>query len=288
MSISTSRVAAGSLRVIPRKPLSRAIGALARISARGPLLDAAIDAYCRAYGVSLDEYVVPPGGFGSFDAFFTRQLKPGSRPLDADIHAVLSPADGRIADLGPIDADAHLLVKGAKYTAAELIGDEVAAAELAGGYFAIVYLSPRDYHRVHAPVTGPVRLARHVAGTLFPVNDIGVRHIPRLFARNERVTVVQDSVQHGPVYSVLVGAIGVGRISLGFDSQIVTNDGPNHGVRRYGNGHAVELTRGGELGMFHLGSTVILFVGPRAACVPMVAAGATVQMGEAIFRRAGG
>jgi hypothetical protein len=150
------------------------VGQLSRVEAPQAMLDVAMRAYCRAYDVDLSECEVPAEGFASFDAFFTRKLKPGVRPIDADPDVIVCPADGRVEDLGPIERGARLTVKGKSYSVVELLDDADATAELEGGSFAIVYLSPRDYHRVHAPVTGPVAAVRHVPGTLFPVNAIGL------------------------------------------------------------------------------------------------------------------
>jgi phosphatidylserine decarboxylase len=282
---SPSRVAATSLHVIPRKGLSRALGRAARVSAPRALLRAAILAYCKAYQVDLDEYLVPEGGFETFDDFFTRKLKPGSRPVDSDREAVLSPADGRLEDAGTIEVSSMLRIKGRNYSVSELLEDRLASTLYAGGQFAVVYLSPRDYHRVHAPVSGAVRLLRHVPGTLFPVNAIGLRHIPRLFARNERVVVEQGTADHGPVSTVLVGAIGVGRISVSFDPQVITNDGRSCGEIVFSPGAGPELKRGDELGAFHLGSTVIVFVGPSAGLSLVKRPGDHVRFGEALWRR---
>jgi phosphatidylserine decarboxylase len=284
MLLSLSRVAATSLRVLPRKGLSRTVGRIARVPAPRAILRAAIHTYCKAYGVSLDDYEVPPNGFETFDAFFTRRLKPGARPLDADEEALLSPADGRIEDAGVIEPGSTLRVKGRSYSVGELLSDRWAGSLYAGGQFAVVYLSPRDYHRVHVPVSGRVRAVRHVQGTLFPVNEIGVRYVPRLFARNERVVVEQHSPVHGPVSTVLVGAIGVGRISLAFDP-LLTNDGVDHGERLYGLQEGPELQMGDELGAFHLGSTAIVFTGPAASLRLVKRAGDRVRMGEALMRR---
>ncbi|HEX7476263.1 MAG TPA: archaetidylserine decarboxylase [Polyangiales bacterium] len=285
MLISPSRVAATSLKVLPRKGLSRALGKMARIEAPASVLRVAIRAYCRAYGVDLSECEVPASGYDSFDAFFTRKLKPGARPLDVDPEALVSPADGRLEDLGPIELGSTLRVKGRSYSVGELLGDERAASLYAGGIFAVVYLSPRDYHRVHAPVDGRVRYARHVPGTLFPVNDIGVRHIPRLFARNERVVIEQESPVHGPVATVMVGAIGVGRISVSFNERLVTNDGRSCGEVVYTERDAPRLVRGDELGAFHLGSTAIIFAGPGSGLGFVKRAGESVRCGEALLRK---
>jgi phosphatidylserine decarboxylase len=242
-----------------------------------------MDVYCRAYGVTLDDYEVPAGGFSSFDEFFTRRLKPGVRPIDPDPTALTSPADGRIEDFGAIEPGATFLVKGREYDVAELLGDPASAAQFEGGRFAIVYLSPSDYHRVHAPVSGAVTSARHVPGTLYPVNAIGLAHVPKLFARNERVVVHQRSQRHGHVATVLVGAIGVGRITMSFDPGIVTNDSATAGLREYGD-DAPFLERGDELGIFHLGSTAIVFTTPGAELELSCTAGQHVQMGQTIAR----
>ena len=201
-------------------------------------------AYCRAYGVDLSECEVPPRGFETFDAFFTRRLRTGARAIDRDPRTIVSPADGSVEDIGVIEPGATFLVKGRRYDVAELLGDAGAGVEFEGGSFAVIYLSPRDYHRVHAPVEGPVTALRHVAGTLFPVNAFGVTHVPNLLARNERVVVHQRNEVHGRVMTVLVGAVGVGRISVSFDDSVMTNDGRAVGLRVYGDAPATRSRRG--------------------------------------------
>jgi phosphatidylserine decarboxylase len=283
----TSLVAATSLRALPRKSLSRWLGRLARVEAPEPVLSTAMRAYCRAYSVDLSECEIPAQGFESFDAFFTRRLKPGARPVERDPSALVSPADGRVEDIGTIQAGATFLVKGRRYNVAELLGDSAAGAEFEGGRFAVIYLSPRDYHRVHAPVDGVISALRHVPGTLFPVNQLGVTYVPNLLARNERVVVHQRSETHGRVITVLVGAVGVGRISVSFDDSVITNDRRAAGLRVYGDAPP-RLARGDELGIFHLGSTVVLFIAPEQPIGWLPAAGSRVRMGEAIARKRSG
>lgn len=283
----TSLVAATSLRALPGKSLSRWLGRLARLEAPEPVIGAAVRAYCRAYDVDLSECEVPPQGFANFDAFFTRRLKPGARSVDPDPNALVSPCDGRIEDIGAIHAGASFLVKGRRYDAAELLGDAAAGVELEGGQFMVIYLSPRDYHRVHAPADGAVSALRHIPGTLFPVNEVGVAHVPNLLARNERVVVYQRSEVHGRVITVMVGAVGVGRISVSFDDSVVTNDGRTPGLRVYGDAPS-QLHRGDDLGVFHLGSTVVLFTAPGQSLAMLPRAGSRVRMGEAIARKRGG
>jgi len=283
----TSLVAATSLRALPRKRLSRLLGRLARVEAPEPVLKTAMHAYCRAYGVDLSECEVPARGFETFDAFFTRRLKPGAREVDVDPGAIVSPADGRVEDLGTIDSGRSFLVKGRRYDVAELLGDAAAGAEFEGGQFAVIYLSPRDYHRVHAPIDGPVTAIRHIPGTLFPVNSIGMTHVPKLLSRNERLAVHQRSELQRRVTTVLVGAVGVGRISVSFDDSILTNDGRPAGLRVYGDSPPL-LARGAELGVFHLGSTVVLLIAPGQPLALLPRAGDRIRMGDAIARKRSG
>lgn len=277
-----SRIAAETLRLLPRKRISRALGRVAAAPAAQRVLARAIDVYVRAYRVDMDEAEVPPGGFRTFDEFFTRKLKPGSRPIEGDEETLISPADGLLEDIGPIESDSILRVKGQEYDVGELLGDPADATRFAGGTFAVVYLSPRDYHRIHAAVDGRVHSVRHIGGTLLPVNRFGVRNYPRLFARNERVAVFQDSEHHGEVATILVGAVGVGRISLAFDPTIMTNVGRGPTTQRYHTSHAPALARGDELGTFHLGSTVVLLTGPDRPLSPLVRAGDRVRVGMAM------
>jgi phosphatidylserine decarboxylase len=285
MGQGINRAAAEFLRVLPRKHVSRALGHLADLPVPTSVLDSLTGVYIRAYDVDLSEAEVPPEGFSSFNSFFTRRLKPGARPLDADPVALLSPADGKVADCGPITPESVFLVKGQRYDVGTMLGDRKAASTYAGGWYCIIYLSPRDYHRVHAPTSGRIELARHVPGTLFPVNAIG-EHVPQLFARNERVVVVQKSPIHGEVASILVGAVGVGRVVASFDESLVTNTSRGVApVREYGDA-GPSIDRGEELGMFQLGSTVVLFTTAASKLEPTIAAGDFVRMGQAIARRA--
>ena len=281
LSVDIQRLTAQTLRLLPRKRISRTMGRLAALRA-GPVARSAIDAFIKVYDVDMSEAVIPAGGYRTFNEFFTRKLVPGARPADADAGAVLSPADGRVEDFGPVDLEASLLVKGKRYEVADLVGDPDAAERYRGGSFFIVYLSPRDYHRVHAPVTGPVARLRYVPGTLYPVNSIGLGHVPQLFARNERMAIVQDSAGHGEVTTVMVGAIGVGHIGLSFDP-VESNVGHEPGLRDYG-GDGPPMARTEELGTFYIGSTAIVFVGPDTPLEFVIRPGDHVRIGQAIAR----
>lgn len=276
-----SRIAAETLRVLPRKSLSRALGSLASWNAPRAAVQASVDLYARAYGIDLEDYVVPEAGWSSFNEFFIRELAAGRRPVSSDPLSVISPADGTLQSTGLIEQGATLRVKGQTYSVGALLARDSDAARFEGGTFAVIYLSPRDYHRVHAPVDGTVECVRHVPGTLFPVNEIGSRYVRGLLARNERVAVFQRSDVHGEVVSILVGALGVGSIDLAFDSSVRTHDGPVRGSVRYPVGRAPVLSRGAEMGRFRVGSTVIVLTTANAMRVTREQ-GVRIRMGEVL------
>lgn len=284
-----TRTAAGLMRLLPREHLTRALGRVTDVRVPQAILQPVLRLYSNAYSVDLDEAERPLRSFESFNEFFTRKLRDGARPLDEDPKAVLSPADGRLDDVGEITEGRTFLVKGQRYDAGTLLDSEEEGARFAGGRFAVVYLSPRDYHRVHAPVAGRVGRVRHVPGTLFPVNEFGVRTVPGLFSRNERVAVTLEDTILGPVAVVLVGAMVVGKITLAFDGPERPPISGAPTERRFGaDGPRVE--RGGEVGAFQLGSTVVLLLPPVPGGYAdgAVSAGSAVRMGQAIARRSDG
>src|SRR5689334_23837876 len=169
------------LRALPRTRVSRAVGRLCDTPLPPGLSRAVVSLYVRAYGIDLAECQPREGAYESFDQFFTRELRPGLRTICPSATEIASPADGAIEAIGPVDTQGTLLVKKQRYTVADLIGDAADAERYAGGQFAIVYLSPRDYHRVHSPVDGTITRVRSMPGDLFPVNSIGERHVPLLF-----------------------------------------------------------------------------------------------------------
>ncbi len=267
--------AAQILRVLPRERITRAVGRLCDVRLHPAVASAVVGIYARAYHVDMAEAVLPPEGFESFDAFFTRPLQDGKRPISADADAIVSPADGRVEALGPIAPGGAFKIKGKDYSAIDLVGDADDARRYEGGQFAVVYLSPRDYHRVHAPAAGKIALVRSFPGDLYPVNSIGERHIPMLFARNRRVAICIDTESHGRVTVVMVGAMIVGRITV---TGIEARDVP-FGEHKLS--PACDVARGDEIGMFHLGSTAVVFVEPGKAR-PWGIQGGPVRMGESL------
>ena len=243
-----------------------------------------IDAYIRAYGVDMSEVETPPGGFRTFNQFFTRPLRAGARPVDPDPGAIVSPADSRLSEQGRIPISGLLdQIKGKRYRLGRLLGDEGEAGQWREGVYATLYLSPRDYHRVHSPVSGAITGWRHIPGRLFPVNGLAVRHVEGLFTVNERVVVHIDSRELGPVAVVLVGAANVGRITLSFTDKPSKWDPKRTTEHRPDGPLAIE--RGDELGMFNLGSTVVLLASDPALEPAGVFEGEHIKMGQALWRK---
>jgi phosphatidylserine decarboxylase len=246
------------LRVLPRARVSRAVGRLAESSWPDPLGRAVVSIYSRAYDVAMGE-VKHSGDWQSFDEFFTRTLKDGARPIDSAGRTIVSPSDGRVDSAAEITADARYVVKGQPYKVAELVGGEEEAKRYVGGRGCVIYLSPRDYHRVHSPVDGELVRIRSIPGDYFPVNAIGVRHVPNLFVRNRRVSFEIDAGSLGLVTLVMVSAMIVGRITA---TAVEGHDVPfgDHTFPK-----PERVARGDELGIFHLGSTCVLFLEKRAS-----------------------
>lgn len=273
------RVASGA---VAWPVLSRLLGRLSDLELPRGVLSPIIRAYARVYGADLSEAALPPEAYPSFNAFFTRRLRPGARPVDTASHAVVSPCDARLSSIGPIPEDGRLeQVKGRTFAIDALVGLEEEAARWRSGQHATLYLSPAMYHRVHAPVDGQVVGWRYVPGRLFPVNAAGVRSVPGLFTRNERVVVRVETEAHGAVAIVLVGAANVGRIGLAF-TDLVTNRGAAPGS--YRPPAPIPIRRGDELGVFNLGSTVVVMLENRGL-VPRARAREIVRVGQALWRQ---
>lgn len=218
----------------------------------------------KAYRVDMSEAVQPdPFAYPSFNAFFTRALKPDARPMPADARAIACPADGRISQFGTIRDGRIFQAKGQDFSAAELLGDEAAAAPYRDGRFITVYLSPRDYHRVHAPLAGTLRETVHIPGRLFSVAPFAVDAVPRLFARNERLVCHFDGSTldgiGGPFAVVMVGAMLVSGVETVW-SGVAIPPYANAIVRKDWRGQNIRLERGAELGRFNMGSTVIVLL----------------------------
>jgi phosphatidylserine decarboxylase len=282
----SERAAVALQYLLPKQALTALAGALAR-RPLGPVTQLAIRRFIRRYAVDMAEAAQPdPAAYATFNDFFTRALRADARPLAAADW--VCPVDGAISQCGAIQRDRMLQAKGHDYTVGALLGGDTAlAAAFTDGTFATLYLSPRDYHRIHMPCTGRLRQMVHVPGDLFSVNPTTARGVPGLFARNERVICVFEGERDGrrfPFVLVLVGATIVGSMATIWHGVV---NPPRPGiVRRWDYGDRdIILPRGAEMGRFLLGSTVIVLLPPGVAALnPDWAAGRPVRMGEPMGR----
>lgn len=248
-----------------------------------------IDTVTRKFGVDLSEAAESdPTAYPTFNAFFTRALKPGARVPDADPSSLLMPADGHISQCGaivPLDGgDGRIFqAKGQSYTVAELLGDHDAAKAFADGTFATVYLSPRDYHRIHMPWAGTLRETVHVPGRLFSVGTDAVASVPRLFARNERLVCHFDT-DFGPMCLVMVGALLVSGVETVWSGVEIPAYGDRI-TRKDHRGRGIVLDRFAEMARFNYGSTVIVLLPKDVATLD---AGLLAEMPVRLGQRLGG
>ena len=241
--------------LLPKQAITRFAGLVA--SDQGGARTAAIIRwFVRRYGVNMDEAAEPDiTHYASFNAFFTRALKPGARPLASA--ELTCPVDGAISQFGTIERDQILQAKGHRYSTTALVGgDHALAAHFQDGLFATLYLSPKDYHRIHMPCDARLLRMVHVPGKLFSVNPTTARSVPGLFARNERVVCVFDSA-HGPFVLALVGATIVGSMATVWHGVVSPPRGAQLREWSY-NDQDVQLKQGAEMGRFLLGSTVVM------------------------------
>jgi phosphatidylserine decarboxylase len=248
--------------MLPKQPLTRFAGRIAGAE-HGALTGPLIRWFARTYGVDMTEAANPDlTSYASFNAFFTRALKPGVRPIaPADF---VSPVDGAISQFGAIDDDRMVQAKGHHFTIAALVGGDTAlAGQFAHGSFANLYLSPRDYHRLHMPCDGRLVRMIHVPGALFSVNPTTARGVPNLFARNERVVCVFESAKHGPFVMVLVGATIVGSMATVWHGVVNAKRTGKPSEWHYADRDIV-LKQGEEMGRFLLGSTIVMLFRPGA------------------------
>ena len=270
---------------LPQHGISRLTHRLTRVESPG-FKNWAIRDFVRRFGVDMSEAAEPDiTTYPTFNAFFTRSLRAGVRPVAMEANAVASPVDGAVSQLGKIEDGRIFQAKGQGFSAAELLGGDAASAALfRDGAFATLYLSPKDYHRIHMPASGSLRKMLHVPGRLFSVNPPATRAVPRLFARNERVACLFDT-DAGPMALVMVGAMNVASIETVWAG--VVTPPQRRAVRAwdYKDGE-VQLAKGAEAGRFNMGSTVILlFAKDRVRWEAAYGAGSVVRMGRKLATR---
>jgi phosphatidylserine decarboxylase len=265
----------------PQHLISRGAGKIAECE-NPRFKNALIDWFIKKYGVNMAEAERQRAeDFKHFNDFFTRALKPDARAIDAGKDVIISPVDGAISQLGNIKQGQIFQAKGQSFSLVELLGGSVDRAQpFMGGNFATIYLSPKDYHRIHMPVTGTLREMVYIPGKLFSVNPVTAENVPRLFARNERVAAIFDT-EFGPMAMVLVGAMIVASIETVW-SGLVAPLKREVKATDYAGTQSITLEKGAEMGRFKLGSTVVLaFPENKTAFVEAMQAGSAVTMGEA-------
>ncbi len=268
--------------LLPKHLLTALIWRIARIRVNA-IKNFLITRFVTVYNVDTEDVKLPvPGGFATFNDFFVRELRDGTRPCDESTHSIVSPVDGTLSIAGSINDDTIVQAKGIHYTLQELLAtDPDQAHTYLNGRFATIYLAPYNYHRVHAPMDGKLVSAEYLPGTLFSVNTATVSRVDGLFRRNERL-LMHFSTNHGPMALIFVGALNVGSISTLWSGELRP--------RRRGTGVAIDLSKrtttvkkGALLGWFNMGSTVIVLMpaGMSEWCTPPKP-GETLKMGTTI------
>lgn len=265
----------------PKNQLSQVIGKIVETKLPGPFAQASIRAFAKRYRINLAEAEKPVDQYATISDLFTRRLKPGARPI---VGPLVHPCDAVISESG-ISQDGILIqAKGLTYSLETLLADWELAERFKNGLYATYYLCPTDYHRVHAPVAGQVARAIYIPGTLWPVNTWSVQRVRNLFSINERLVTLIETSEFGSVAVIMVGATNVGKMSVAYDRTLVTNrpgsTGTTPTVKRYEPSPRLDV--GTELGIFHMGSTVILLFEPgRVRVDPLQMRGPT-RVGQAL------
>lgn len=267
--------------ILPKNLMSRIVGVLMHIEWPNPFSTFLITVFARVYKINQSEAEAPISTYPSIGAYFIRRLKPGLRPVAES--PVVHPADSVITQIGRIEKGTAIQAKGLRYSVQEMLGDHFSASVFEGGLFITYYLCPTDYHRVHSPLDAEVPQITPIHGTLWPVNDWSVSNINNLFSINERVVFEMKS-RLGTAALVMVGATNVGHISTNLAPQIQTNQGQKLSALKFQS--APEVSRGQELGIFHMGSTVVMIY-PKAIadqCADWQGKwlGKAVKMGESL------
>lgn len=268
------------LAVLPKHLLSRMAGGLANRTIPKPLRPSVHRGYSRIFGATPEDAELPLGEYRSINAFFTRSLKPGLRPIAE--RAIVSPADSAIGAAGPVADGMLIQAKGRNYSLSALLGDEALAHRMDGGTFATLYLAPKDYHRFHVPLDGEITGATYIPGELWPVNVFAVTHVADLFAVNERIVVTIRTPNGGLTMVVLVGATMVGMTRLAFDD--LHTNARRREVQRKTYSPPLPVRAGDPLGHFEFGSTVIVVCSRESGELGPLTVGQMVRMGERIGR----
>ncbi len=279
-SSAFERAAMNALRVLPRSTVSRIFGAISELELPHALRGVVNGGFASFAGIDTSEAAAPPAAYRSLNAYFTRKLKVGARPPEASAPGdLVSPVDGRLTQLGSLSDGTLIQAKGRTYLLEDLLDSGSEARRFKGGVYLTIYLSPRDYHRIHSPAAASISRMSYIPGTLWPVNPMSVRHVDDLFAVNERVVSYLDSDDVGALALIKVGATCVGRITLSYHD--LQSNGAFRRRRDVTLERPVDIGCGEELAAFNLGSTVILLLeDPSFALRAGLELGQKVRMGE--------
>lgn len=272
------------LERVPKNLVSRGVGAVAEVPLPGPLQTAVNETFATAAGIDRDEARRSPDGYATLNALFTRRLRSDVRSIEArDERTVVSPVDGRLSKFGPIHDETLIQAKGREYRLLDLLDSGRHAAEFEEGTYATLYLSPQDYHRVHSPLRGEVTEVSYIPGELFPVFPMAVENVDELFCINERLISFLEVDGVGTAAVVMVGATCVGRMSLSYHPYQTNQWHRRRRVDRLD--ETVALDHGEELGVFNLGSTVVLlFSTPDFVFDDRMVEGMDLEMGRRLGR----
>lgn len=268
--------------LVPQHLLSRIAGKIAASEIYW-LKNLFITSFIKKFNINMQEAKLKNADdFASFNEFFTRELEDGVRTFNDEDNSIISPADGAVSQIGDIANGRIFQAKGQDYSLLELLGgDQTLNDEFMGGVFSTIYLSPKDYHRVHMPTTGTLRQMIYVPGDLFSVNQTTAENVPRLFSRNERLVAIFDTEQ-GPMAMVLVGAMIVAAIETVWAGRI-TPPQRKRKITEYSNPQKIVLNKGDEMGRFLLGSTVVLcFAKNQINWLEALSAESPLRVGEII------
>jgi phosphatidylserine decarboxylase len=279
---ATDRLFVTLQRCIPARLIGRLVYSVSRSRVRW-LKNSLIRAFSRLYKVDIAEAAAPvPQGYSCFNDFFIRELRPGTRPIDAEPDSAVAPADGTIAQLGSAENGLILQAKGHSFSAAELLADSDLATELAQSRFMTIYLAPYNYHRIHMPIEGTLEQTRFIPGRLYSVNARTAATVPNLYAVNERL-VCQFASPAGRFALVLVGAMNVASISTAWSGEILPDKNRAIINRRFPITEQPQLAKGDYMGHFNMGSTVIM-LGPSGLTnwTSVLAPGDKIEVGQLI------
>lgn len=267
--------------LLPKNDLSHWVGRLVHKRIPGPVGRKSVELFAKYYNIDLNEAEYPIESYKSIGELFIRRLKPGARPVG---EGVVHPADAQITEAGTIEQLQLIQAKGKNYTVAELLRSGHYAANFEGGSFLTYYLCPTDYHRVHSPVEGEISWSCHVPGELWPVNNWSVNAIHNLFAVNERVVVMIETPK-GKAALVMVAATNVGNMTMSFDESINTKyRGAERAVKERTYNPRKPVQRGDEVGIFHMGSTVVMLYEKGVLPVDVsLFKGRHVKMGQSLL-----